>query len=366
MRVILNALQAGNRSGTGRYAQALARWIPDVSVDIELVVVWPEGLPTPVESKAEFHTINLGGAGARILADQWGMETIRRRYGAEFVHYPANIGGCFRACPQAVTIHDLSYFVNPKWFRAVNGAYYRWGSRVSAQRAKLVIADSTATASDLDRYLGIGADHVAVIPLGVDERFKPPDVASIAHVRSTYKLPDRFILYMGTIEPRKNLVRLVQAFDRFAREWDGDLVIAGRRGWKTEAIDAAVAQSGCADRIHFPGFIAEDDQAAVYGAAHAFAWPSVYEGFGLPPLEAMACGAPVLTSDVSSLPEAVGDAAITLDPEDIDAIANGLNAIAKDETRRADLRKRGFARAAEATWKKTAEATAAAYLRTAE
>jgi glycosyltransferase involved in cell wall biosynthesis len=170
---------------------------------------------------------------------------------------------------------------------------------------------------------------------------------------------DRYVLSVGTLEPRKNHARLVRAFDALAATRpDLRLVLAGARGWKSGAVDSAIAAAGARARIHVLGGVSADDLAALYSGATAFAYPSLYEGFGLPVLEAMAAGAPVLTSTVSSLPEVAGDAALLVDPDDSDAMAGAMHELLFDEALRTRLAGMGLARAASFTWERTARATA--------
>jgi glycosyltransferase involved in cell wall biosynthesis len=174
-------------------------------------------------------------------------------------------------------------------------------------------------------------------------------------------LPDRYVLYYGTIEPRKNLVRLIQAWSRVAAEIDYHLVIAGRLGWKTDAILREAERSPHVKRIVFPGYLEDADMPAVLSGADVIALPSLYEGFGNSISEGMACGVPVLTSDISSMPEVAGGAALLVDPLDLDSIANGLRKVLTDPTLRADLIRKGLARAKELSWTKTAEGALRVY-----
>ena len=360
VKVLLNGLQAGNRSGTGRYTIALAQWLPEVADDIELTVAWPTDVAPP-ETQAVLVPVNVGGGLSRILIDQRHMIAIARDMGADFIHYPANIGLMFSNYPSILTVHDLSFFVNPDWFRKERARYYQLGVRRSAKRARVVISDSESTSNDLRKFLALPDSKIATVPLGVARNLERPDDNAIETARKKYNLPEKFALYKGTIEPRKNIERLIDAFNIVANEWEGDLVIAGRRGWHDEGI----IEKAKSDRIHLAGFIDDVDQAAVYAAAHAFVWPSLYEGFGLPPLEAMAYGTPVMTSNTSSLPEAVGDAAATVDPEKHDSIVQGLRTILLDENERDTLRERGHKRVKELTWYRTALGVAEAYRKAA-
>ncbi len=288
----------------------------------------------------------------------------------DIVHYPANFArwagrGGVASTKVVLTVHDLSFMRAPEWFRWERARYYRAAIRPSIRLADMVIADSQATADDLQQYMQVSADRVAVVHLGVDSELRPADATAIKKAHVKYGLPDRFFLYLGTIEPRKNLPRVIEAFDAIATKTNAGLVIAGREGWKAEATRRAYTESAHRDRIKFPGFIAAEDMAAVLSAATAFVWPSLWEGFGLPPLDAMACGTPVVTSKTSSLPEVVGDAAVLVDPERVDEIAAGMLRVVTDDVLRARLREGGFARAKLLTWRRMAEQTAAVYRRVA-
>ena len=364
MRVLLNGLQAGNLSGTGRYTAELARRLPGLATDVEVVVLWPRHVPGPHMAEGAHDALKLvdaPNAVRRLWTDQFGLRRWRKRLRAGLVHYLANIGPLLPMRHVVLTVHDLSYFRNPEWFRRDRAAYYQFAVRESVTHAARVIADSHATAADLHEILGVPADRIDVIPLGVGEEFQPASEEAQAGARGWYKLPDAFFLYVGTIEPRKNLVRVIEAWSRIAASCPYDLVIAGREGWKVKPMRDATVVSPHAQRIHFPGFIAHEDLPAVLSAARAFVWPSLYEGFGLPPLEAMACGVPVVTSNTSSLPEVVGDAALRVDPNDVEAIAEAMLLIATHDGVREGIVKKGSARAATFTWESTARRTLDAY-----
>lgn len=363
MKVLLNGLQSGNLSGTGRYTTEIVRRLGRKHEKIDLHVLWPQdvdaneiGLPP-----SSITLCNARQPLRRAYWDQRGILNVAKRIGAQLIHYPANVGNLFSYANSVVTIHDLSFWRQPEWFLPGRATYYRLAVKRSVRTARCVIADSQATASDLSELMDVPRERIRVVPLGIEEHFRPADGESRDSARRKYNLPEAFLLFVGTLEPRKNIVRLIHAWSMLADEMPYDLVIAGRQGWKTESMFAARAQDPHGDRIHFPGFIAYEDLPAVLGAARAFVWPSLWEGFGLPPLEAMACGVPALTSNTSSLPEIVGDGALQVDPSDLDAIARGLHSIATDESLRNDLIRKGKARAATFTWERTANELLSVY-----
>lgn len=362
MRILINALQAGNLSGTGRYTTELLRALLAQDEEHDVHIFWPEHLkPTVQDTRLHIHRRKSDNAANRLLTDQIGLRDFLRRHAMDIIHYPANIGPVTRKHKLVLTVHDLSFIHNPQWFRPDRAMYYRVAAQASARTARRIIADSKHTAADLQKYFKIPNDKIDVAYLGVEPMFKPAPPEVCAAVRRKYALPEKFFLYVGTMEPRKNLPRVIQAWSSIAKETDWDLVVAGRRGWKTKAVDDAAYASPLSARIHFPGFIDHADLPALLSAAQAFVWPSLYEGFGLPPLEAMACGVPVLTSNTSSLPEVVGDAALTVSPESVEEIAESMRKLSKDDTLRAELQKQGLVRAKKFTWEKTAKSVLKSY-----
>jgi glycosyltransferase involved in cell wall biosynthesis len=226
-----------------------------------------------------------------------------------------------------------------------------------------VLCVSATTAADLAERLEVPADRVDVTPLGTD--LEPASQEHIADLRGRLGLDGPYLLGLGTVEPRKDLPTLVRAFAALAGELPHRLVLAGLAGWGAGELAAAVAASGVADRILVPGYVAEADKAALLTGADVFAYPSRYEGFGLPVLEAMACGTPVVTTTGGSLPEVAGDAATLVEPGDADALAAALAKLAADPAARQDAAARGRRRAAGFTWERCATLTAAVYRRAA-
>jgi glycosyltransferase involved in cell wall biosynthesis len=265
-----------------------------------------------------------------------------------------------------VTIHDMGYLHFPEAHTPMHRRYLRLSTLWSARAADRVIAISRATRDDLVRHAGVQPDKVTVIYHGLSERFRPiADPAIVGAARARYGIGERYFLYLGTLQPRKNLERLIEAFAEVLKRLSVEtlerstlqLVIAGKRGWLTEAIERRAAQLGLAGQVFFTGYVPDEDVPALLSGALAFAFPSLYEGFGMPVLEAMACGAPVLAANTSSLPEVAGDAALLVAPTDTAAIAAALMRLADEPVLRDELRKRGLARAAEFTWDRCAAET---------
>ncbi len=269
---------------------------------------------------------------------------------------------------RVLTVHDLVPLVHPEWSYVGAEAQMReiLGS-VDAAR-DFLIANSAATAGEIADVLGIAADRVFVTPFAADAgTFRPErNPETLAGARARYRIPDGpYFLSLGTLEPRKNLPHLLRCFFRLVDQecLDGvQLVLVGPTGWKTAEIDDLIA--GRADlkgRVVRTGFVQDEDLAAIYSAAHAFVFTSLYEGFGLPILEAMRCGIPVISSNAGALPEVAGDAAVMVSPHDEDALCQAMLDMLRDEGRRTSLGERGLERAAGFTWDRTAELTAKAY-----
>jgi glycosyltransferase involved in cell wall biosynthesis len=287
---------------------------------------------------------------------------VLRHVEADLVHGPVFVGPLIAPCPVVITVHDLSFIRFPHLFRPANRLYLTVMTRLSARRARRLIAVSEHAASETVRLLGVPREKVDVVYHGVDPLFRPLPPEQVAAFRRRRRLPDQFVLFVGTLEPRKNLERLIEAFARIPRG-EAKLVLVGGKGWLYEDLFARVEALGLSDAVVFPGYVRSEELPLWYNAATAFAYPSLYEGFGMPVTEAQACGTPVVTSTSSSLPEAAGDAALLVDPEDVEAIATGLTQILDDDTLREALTKRGLAHARTFDWSRTARQTVQVYRR---
>jgi len=272
-------------------------------------------------------------------------------YSPDFVLPPTR-----RSTRTLLTVHDLSFLRYPETFVPKLRRYLERAVPHSIARADLVLADSAHTRSDLTSLFGVPPDKVQVLYGGVHPRFQPqPEPGEAERIRARYSLGEQpYVLSVGTIQPRKNYVRLIQAFTRLqtCRLADLRLVIAGGRGWLHQDIFTEAEKHG--DRAHILGFVNEADLPALYRNAALFAFPSLYEGFGFPVLEAMACGVPVVCSDASSLPEVAGDAALLVNPLDTGALAEAMARALEDADLRQEMIARGLARAARFTWERAA------------
>ncbi|HEY2599491.1 MAG TPA: glycosyltransferase family 1 protein [Candidatus Dormibacteraeota bacterium] len=256
-------------------------------------------------------------------------------------------------CPSVITIHDLAIYLNPGWFPGRQPLSTRLVVPRSLARADVVVAVSNHTADDIKELFGVPASRINVVPHGVSHLFRPMDREDLDIVRARLQLPERFILFVGTIEPRKNLTTLLEAWAMMRDR--PDLVVVGAWGWNYEPIQDRLGRLG--PGVHHIQGLDPAELPAVYNLARVLAHPAWYEGFGFPPLEAMACGTPVVVSDRASLPELVGDAGLISAADDPDAWRKALERVIGDSDLAADLKRRGIVRAAQFSWSRSAELT---------
>lgn len=266
--------------------------------------------------------------------------------------------------PFVVTIYDLTFIRYPKRLTAARRLYLRLLTGVTCQKARRVLAISQSTGRDLTELYGIPTEKIDVTPLGYDTtRFRPLPGEQIEKFKQEKGLPEQFWLFLGTLEPRKNLVMLLEAYASLAPHERLPLVIAGGKGWDYGPIFAAIETYDLSRTVHLPGFIPDEEMPLWYNSASVFVYPSVFEGFGLPVLEAMACGTPVITSDVSSLPEIAQDAGLCLSPHDPTIWANALRHNAHDAEWREHASAAGLQLATRYRWETTAQQTIDSYRR---
>jgi glycosyltransferase involved in cell wall biosynthesis len=297
---------------------------------------------------------------ARIVWEQMAQPWAVRRAGVDLIHEPAFVGPLASGCPFVITIHDLSFLFYPQGFRVLNRLYLRLFTRYSVQRARRIVAVSESTKRDLVQHYGMSPARIDVVYNGIDSSFRPLPAARVAAFKAERGLPDRFILFVGTLEPRKNVVRLIESFARLPKGRP-PLMLVGGRGWLCDGIFARIEALSLTDEIHVVGYVPAEDLCFWYNAADLFVYPSLYEGFGLPPLEAMACGTPVVASTTSSLPEVVGQAGLLVDPTDTEALAAAMEQVLTSVEMREKMRVAGLAQAQGFSWQQTARRTVDSY-----
>ena len=272
----------------------------------------------------------------------------------------------FCPCPVVVSIHDLSFEHLPHTFHRRSRTQLRLTVRHSAKRAAKILTLSEHTRRDVIDTYGIDPARITAIPLAAPRHYSPvEDDRELQRVRHTYGIDGPYILSVGSIQPRKNLARLINAYaslrGKYAEAELPKLVLVGKRAWLYDETMRALAQTGLTEAVILTGYVPDSDLPALYSGALCFIYPSYFEGFGLPPLEAMKCGAPVIVGNRTSLPEVVGDAALTVDPYDVSAIAGAIESLVKDSDLRRELSVKGRSRAETFDWRETARRTLRIY-----
>jgi glycosyltransferase involved in cell wall biosynthesis len=362
-----------HHAGMGRYARELLTALLEVDTTNSYDVVYyaPAGSeqPDPPLDRLPARRLRLSARPWRLsvlMAEYAGVPLDRWLKPGDVFHATDNWLPPLRRAGTVLSLQDLTHLLFPEYHLPLNRWFLKLMLPRFLRRADAVIVASESTRRDAERLLQIPAEKMQVIYLGVNKSYHPiADLTVLARVRARYRLPDAYVLYFGTIEPRKNLQTVLDAYHALLAQADPvpDLVIAGRKGWRFQPVFDQVRALGLETRVHFTDWVAEADAPAVMNAARAFVYPSLYEGFGLPPLEAMACGVPILCSNASSLPEVVGQAGLLLPPDNAGAWAEALSRVLSDAGLSRDLRARGLSRAGQFTWELTARQTVAVYQR---
>lgn len=367
--IVLNAhllsAQAGYRSaGIHGYIYNTLRHLPEVEPAYRYHVLVGEG-QAPTHEHFTLHRSRFSTAQPirRILWEQLMQPAVLRWLKPDLVHGMAFVLPLLSGVPAVVTVYDLSFIRFPQALSRTRRWYLQLFTRRSCQKARRVIAISDSTANDLVTLFGIPREKIVVAVPGVDERFKPLAAAEITAFRHDKCLPERFILHVGTLEPRKNLPMLLRAYAALPESLRREvhMVLAGGKGWDYEDVFATIETYDLAATVHLAGYVESSSLPLWYNAAEMVVCPSLFEGWGLPVVEAMACGRPTVVSDISSLPEAVGEAGKRLPPNDQAAWTDALYHALTDAEWRERSAQDGIQRAKQFTWRQTAEKTVEAY-----
>lgn len=351
--------------GIGTYIRNLLRYLARLDPESEYVLLCaPEDAISVRTLGANFRAIP-DRSRHYSLREQLSLPLAVAREKVDVYHAPHYVLPMLTSGRRVVTIHDCIHLMFPEYLPYRLGKVYARTMMSSAtRRAHRILTVSESSKRDILRFFPVKPEKISVIYNAIDEQFRvPPSDDAIARVRERYQLGDPFVLYVGNVKPHKNVERLIEAFALLRRRAaEGlKLVIIGDEISKHQTLRRAVHRHKLYKHVRFLGFVPDDTLSVLYRLAGVFVFPSLYEGFGLPPLEAMACGAPVIASNVSSLPEVVGDAAFLVDPYSSEAIANAIMKVLSDSTLANCLRAKGFARAQDFSWERSVARTLEIY-----
>lgn len=355
-------------AGITRYTNHLVRELAKLNRHDEFITFQHRRHRTPLVDQPNFRRATLYSP-VHTRLEQWLLPLELARFSLDLLHSTDFIPPLHAGIPTVITVHDLAFLHWPHFLTKDSAAYYGQIDR-AAKHAKHIIVPSESTKQDIIAQLGVAPNRVTVIYEAADETFVPlPLLETRAEIQRRYNLPPSFILFVGTIEPRKNVDGLLRAYRHLRTKYgvqDTALVIAGGKGWLADTIEQLVDELDLRRSTYFLGRVPDEDLHRLYVAARCHVHPAHYEGFGLPPLEAMACGTPTIVSNISSLPEVVGDAALLVNPNNWEEIAVALHRLLTDDDLHAELRQKGLERAHHFSWSLTAQRTLEVYRRVVE
>lgn len=366
MRIAIDARIAHyTGAGIGQYTVHLAQALAKQDSENEYVILQSRKDRRLLVKEPQVRRMSLWTPSHnRMEQELLAIELPLRRLNFDLLHSPDFIPPLrLNSFKSVITVHDLAFLRWPHFMTADSARYYGQVDQ-AVKRANAIIAVSESTKNDLVRLLGVPPEKITVVYEAADPVYRPiPREEAWASLRSKYPLPEEFILFVGTIEPRKNIGTLLRAYRRLRNDYKltAGLVLAGSVGWLSDQVFEDVEQLGLKDHVTFLGRVENGNLVYLYNVARCLAHPAYYEGFGLTPLEAMACGTPVAASNVSAVPEVVGDAALLVDPNSDEALAVALQRLLTDESLRTSLRDKGLARARTFSWERAAEHTLAVY-----
>ncbi len=353
--------------GAGNYIIELVRAIHTLESRHEFIIFAQqhgrELIGSPRRDGFEWICLPNHSPARRLIWEQTGFPTLLKEQRIDLLHSLHYTRPLRLACQSIVTFHDMTFFLFPHLHTRAKRIFFPLMIRLSARSADALIADSESTRQDAIQILGLPPKKITTVPLGVRPEFRPVhDEALKSTVRARYHLPEKFLLFVGLVEPRKNLPLLLKSYRRVAEQGNHlPLVVVGRKGWMYEQVTGMIASLGLTGAVHLTGYIPPEDLPIVYNLAEVFIYPSLYEGFGLPPLEALACGTPVITTAISSMPEHIGQAGLLIPPGDEDALTQAMIRLLNDREFKSRLSVLGPQQAAQFTWTRTARETMQVY-----
>ncbi len=371
MRIGIDGISlAETKTGVGHYTLELGRSLAHIAGGHSFEFIAPSRILSGIEKDGTRRELPANLCATyrppNALRKHWwtiGLPLYIRQASLDLFHGTNYSVPLWKGCPTVLTIHDLSLFLYPETHEAERVSTGRRRIPTMACVATKIITPSEAVRREVVEHLSVPPEKIIAIPEAARREFHPVPPEETFETRKRFGIEEDFLLYVGTLEPRKNLMLLIRAFEEVLRatELRPQLVIVGKRGWLVDELFAYVERAGLGDRLLFTNYVSDEELRALYSSCRMCIYPSLYEGFGLPPLEAMACGAPVVTTRIQSIMETVGDAARLVEPTDAVALARIITELLTDAHARASLSAAGLRRAAQFSWEETARRTLEVY-----
>jgi glycosyltransferase involved in cell wall biosynthesis len=369
MHIAIDVRMGHTRVGMGVYVRGIVSNLGKIDKENEYFIILNKGgkdnfVPLQDNFHKIFTNITYSDYLKRDLWEQVYLPNLLNENRIDIYHGTNYSLPLFAKTKMVLTIFDMISFLSSKWYKSISRYRVQKLLNLSAKRADKIITGSENSKKDIVNILGIPEEKIKVIYIGVDEEYKIiNDQSKLNFVKAKYSISKKFILHVGSMNPRKNIPRLIEAYGKLPMQLlkEYRLVLVGEKGWRSNEILAKIEQLGLKNSVIFTGLVEDDDLPLLMNEASLLAFPSLYEGFGIPPLEAMACGVPVVASNASSIPEVVGDAALLFDPYNVEEMTALICEVLTDEELRDDLVKRGFEHMKHFSWEKAAQETLAVY-----
>lgn len=364
MRIGIDASTISTQGGPRTYVLNLIGSLLKVDKENEYVIFYNSAEHLGRFPNAREVVVPYSNPATRLFREHILMPIYYMKERLDLIHNTKSAVSFFKPCKTVVTIHDIIPLTNPETETFMAKSYWRIQIPIAAKRANKIITISDYARKEISGYFKLEEKNIAVVPNCYEDRFRPiSDAEELEQIRSKYSLPSNYILYVGTIQPRKNLNLLIKSF--FSLKKSGKisqkLVIAGRKGWLYSSLFDLIKELGIEGEVIFTGFVPDEELPYIYNMADIFVYLSLFEGFGIPPLEAMACGIPVVCSNSTSLPEVVGDAGILVDPTDQKSVEEAILKVLKNPELRDEMREKGLFQAGKFSWERTAMDTLRVY-----
>lgn len=364
MRIGIDASTVGTQGGPRTYVLNLIESLLKIDRENEYVIFYNSEKHLGLFPQAREIAVPFANPVTRLLREHILMPLFYKKEGLDIIHNPKSAISVFKPCKTVVTIFDLIPVTHPETEKWMARIYWSVQIPVAARHADFIITSSEFAKKEIISRYGTSEDRIKVIPIAYNSHCRPIKPSSeMDQIKDKYNMPEKYILYVGTIQPRKNIGTLIKSYSSLVKKGltDHKLVITGRKGWLYGPLFELIKEEGMEENIVFTGFVPDEELPYIYNGADLFIYLSLFEGFGIPPLEAMACGVPVICSNTTSLPEVAGDAGTLVDPMDQEGVENEILKVLTTPSLQNDMKKKGLIQAEKFSWERTARETLQVY-----